>query len=33
MLMVAGLNAIDTDELKLKEVYSFQIMGDLIKIY
>ena len=32
ILMVAGLNAIDTDELKLKEVYSFQIMGDLIKI-
>ena len=32
MLMVSGLNSIDTDELKLKEVYLFQIMGGLIKL-
>ena len=32
MLMLAGFNSVDTNELKLKEVYLFQIMGDLIKI-
>ncbi len=32
MLMLAGLNRLDTEELKLKEVYSFQITGDLILI-
>ena len=32
MLMIAGLNLLDTDSLKLKEVYLFQIMGGVIKI-
>ena len=32
MLMIAGLNSLDTDSLKLKECYSFQIMGGVVKI-
>ena len=32
MLMIAGLNAFDTDTLKLREVYLFQILGGLIKL-
>jgi hypothetical protein len=32
MLMTAGLNALDTDTLKLREVYLFQILGGLIKL-
>ena len=32
MLMIAGLNAFDTDTLKLREVYLFQILGGLSKI-
>ena len=30
--MLAGFNSVDTNELKLKEVYLFQIMGGVIKI-
>lgn len=30
--MIAGLNAFDTDTLKLREVYLFQILGGLSKI-
>ena len=32
ILMIAGLNALDTGTLKLREVYLFQILGDLIKL-
>tara|TARA_B110000240_G_scaffold197453_1_gene252725 strand:+ start:570 stop:1109 length:540 start_codon:yes stop_codon:yes gene_type:complete len=32
MLMLAGFNSVDTNELKLKEVYLFQIMGGVVKI-
>ena len=32
MLMSAGLNSLDTDTLKLREVYLFQILGGLIKL-
>ena len=32
MLIIAGLNALDTDTLKLREVYLFQILGGLIKL-
>ena len=32
MLMLAGFNSVDTNELKLKEVYLFQTMGNLIQI-
>ena len=32
MLMIAGLNALDTDTLKLREVYLFQLLGGLIKL-
>ena len=32
MLMIAGLNSLDTESLKPKECYSFQIMGGVVKI-
>ena len=32
ILMIAGLNALDTGTLKLREVYLFQILGGLIKL-
>ena len=32
ILMIAGLNSLDTDTLKLREVYLFQILGGLIKL-
>ena len=32
MLKIAGLNALDSDKLKLKEVYLFEILGSLIKL-
>ena len=32
MLIIAGLNVLDTDTLKLREVYLFQILGGLIKL-
>ena len=32
ILMIAGLNALDTDTLKLREIYLFQILGGLVKL-
>ena len=32
MLMSAGLNALDTDTLKLRKVYLFHLLGGLSKI-
>jgi len=30
--MIAGLNALDTGTLKLREIYLFQILGSLVKL-